>query len=117
MLYLIYNIDASKQNVLKRVLSMLCNTSPYEINKLKLSQDTNISWATLSKYLDFMKQGDLINLIDAPSNHKRLNKPSKMLLHNPNLFFVLCSTPNYNVLLCQDHLTKHSYSTSLCHLL
>ena len=90
----IFNINSEKQNVLKRVLSMLCNTSPYEINKSKLSQDTNISWATLSKYLTYMKQGDLINLIDAPHNHKRLNKPSKMLLNNPNLFYVLCATPN-----------------------
>ncbi len=90
----IFNIDSSKQNVLKRVLSMLCSTSPYEISKSKLSKDTNISWATLSKYLTYMKQGDLINLIDAPNNHKKLNKASKMLLNNPNLFYVLCSEPN-----------------------
>ncbi|CAA6807516.1 MAG: AAA family ATPase [uncultured Campylobacterales bacterium] len=90
----IFNIDASKQNVLKRVLSMLCSTSPYEISKSKLSQDTNISWATLSKYLTYMQKGDLINLIDAPNNHKKLNKASKMLLNNPNLFHILCSEPN-----------------------
>ncbi len=90
----IFNIDASKQNVLKRVLSMLCSTTPYEISKSKLSQDTNISWATLSKYLTYMKEGDLLNLIEAPSNHKRLNKAAKMLLNNPNLFYVLCSEPN-----------------------
>ena len=90
----IFNIDASKQNILKRVLGMLCSTSPYEISKSKLSQDTEISWATLSKYLTYMQQGDLINLIDAPTNHKKLNKASKMLLSNPNLFYVLCAMPN-----------------------
>lgn len=90
----IFNIDATKQNVLKRVLSMLCSTSPYEISKSKLSQDTDVSWSTLSKYLRYMKQGDLINLVDAPNNHKKLNKASKMLLNNPNLFYVLCATPN-----------------------
>jgi len=90
----IFNIDTSKQNVLKRVLSMLCSTSPYEISKSKLSKDTDISWATLSKYLIYMEQGDLINLIAAPDNHKKLNKASKMLLNNPNLFYVLCSEPN-----------------------
>ncbi len=90
----IFNIDASKQQILKRVLGMLCSTTPYEISKSKLSQDTNISWATLSKYLSYMKEGDLINLIEAPSNHKRLNKPAKMLLNNPNLFYVLCAEPN-----------------------
>ncbi len=90
----IFNIDTSKQNVLKRVLGMLCSTSPYEISKSKLSKDTNISWATLSKYLSYMKEGDLLNLIEAPNNHKKLNKASKMLLNNPNLFYVLCSEPN-----------------------
>jgi len=90
----IFNIDASKQTVLKRVLNMLCNTSPYEISKSKLSQDTNIAWATLSKYLTYMKQGDLIHLVQAPTNHKKLNKANKMLLNNPNLFNVLCCEPN-----------------------
>jgi len=73
---------------------MLCSTSPYEMSKSKLSQDTNVSWSTLSKYLRYMEQGDLINLIDAPNNHKKLNKANKMLLNNPNLFYVLCATPN-----------------------
>jgi len=90
----IFNIDNEKQSVLKRVLGMLCSISPYEISKSKLSKDTNISWATLSKYLSYMKEGDLIHLIEAPHKQKRLNKAQKMLLNNPNLFHVLCSDPN-----------------------
>jgi len=39
----IFNIDNEKQSVLKRVLGMLCSTSPYEISKTKLSKDTDIS--------------------------------------------------------------------------
>ena len=90
----IFNIDNEKQSVLKRVLGMLCSTSPYEISKTKLSTDTKISWATLSKYLEYMQEGDLINLVEAPKNHKRMNKAQKMLLNNPNLFYVLCANPN-----------------------
>ena len=90
----IFNIDNSKQNVLKKVLGMLCSTTPYEISKSKLSQDTNISWATLSKYLTYMDKGDLISLIESPNKHKKLNRPTKMLLANPNLFYVLCANPN-----------------------
>ena len=84
----IFNIDNEKQSVLKRVLGMLCSTSPYEISKSKLSKDTNISWATLSKYLSYMKEGDLIHLIEAPHNQKRLNKAQKMLLNNPKTYFM-----------------------------
>lgn len=90
----IFNIDNAKQSTLKRVLGMLCSTTPYEISKAKLSKDSGISWATLSKYLTYMQEGDLLHLIDAPSNQKRLNKAQKMLLNNPNLFYVLCATPN-----------------------
>ena len=90
----IFNIDNEKQSVLKRVLGMLCSTSPYEISKSKLSKDTNIAWATLSKYLSYMAEGDLLHLVEAPQNQKRLNKAQKMLLNNPNLFYVLCANPN-----------------------
>ena len=90
----IFNIDNEKQSVLKRVLGMLCSTTPYEISKSKLSKDTNIAWATLSKYLTYMKEGDLLHLVAAPQKHKRLNKAEKMLLNNPNLFYVLCVNPN-----------------------
>lgn len=90
----IFNIDNEKQSVLKRVLGMLCSTSPYEISKSKLSKDVNISWSTLSKYLSYMKEGDLLHLVQAPQNQKRLNKAQKMLLNNPNLFYVLCAEPN-----------------------
>ncbi len=90
----IFNIDNDKQSVLKRVLGMLCSTSPYEISKAKLSKDVSISWSTLSKYLTYMQEGDLIHLVEAPPNQKRLNKAQKMLLNNPNLFYVLCANPN-----------------------
>ena len=65
-----------------------------QIKNRSKCKDTNISWSTLSKYLTYMKEGDLLNLIEAPSNHKRLNKAAKMLLNNPNLFYVLCAEPN-----------------------
>ncbi len=90
----IFNIDNEKQSVLKRVLGMLCSTSPYEISKAKLSKDTDISWSTLSNYLSYMSKGDLVHLVEAPKNQKRLNKAQKMLLNNPNLFYVLCADPN-----------------------
>ncbi len=90
----IFNIDNEKQSVLKRILGMLCATSPYEISKSKLSKDTDIAWATLSKYLSYMAEGDLLHLVEAPQNQKRLNKAQKMLLNNPNLFYVLCANPN-----------------------
>jgi|APSaa5957512576_1039674.scaffolds.fasta_scaffold32765_1 hypothetical protein len=90
----IFNVDALKQNSLKRLLNLLCSAPPYEISKSKLSKDIEISWVTLSKYLHYMEEGGLVNVIAYQATQKRLNKPPKILLNNPNLFHVLCANPN-----------------------
>jgi len=87
----IFKIDALKQNTLKKILSLLCTLTPYEINKSKLSNDANISWATLSKYLTYMQKGALLELITYQNKQNQLNKAPKILLSNPNLFTVLCA--------------------------
>jgi len=90
----IFNINSDKLNILKKVLYMLCSTSPYEISKSKLSASVNISWSTLSKYLDYMQKGALINIVRVNRGFKTLNSSDKILLNNPNLFNVLCAVPN-----------------------
>jgi len=87
----IFNIDNDKLDTIKKVLYMLCTTTPYELSKSKLSSATNISWATLSKYLDYMQTGSLVHIIRSQKAHKGINKPSKLLLNNPNLFQSLCA--------------------------
>jgi hypothetical protein len=42
---------------------MLCCTSPYEINKSKLSGEAGVVYATFSKYLVYMQKGSLIHLL------------------------------------------------------
>ena len=73
---------------------MLCSTSPYELNKTKLSSSVGISWSTLSKYLEYMQKGSLLNIIRGSKGHKTIQTPNKILLNNPNLFSVLCAKPD-----------------------
>jgi uncharacterized protein len=70
---------------------MLCTTTPYEINKAKLSKEVGIAWSTLSKYLELMDSSSLLNLVRGSKGHKTLQLPNKILLNNPNLFSVLCA--------------------------
>ena len=70
---------------------MLCSTSPYEVNKSKLSASAGVSWSTLSKYLDYMQKGSLLNIIRGGKGHKTIQTSNKILLDNPNLFAVLCA--------------------------
>ena len=87
----IFNIDADKRDALKKVLYMLCTTTPYELSKSKLSSAVGISWPTLSKYLEYMQKGGLIHIIRGGKSFKTINKPNKILLNNSNLFGSLCA--------------------------
>jgi len=79
------------KNALKKVLYMLCSTTPYEVNKSKLSASAGVSWSTLSKYLDYMQKGSLLNIVRSSKGYKTIQIPNKVLLNNPNLFAVLCA--------------------------
>ena len=90
----IYNIDTSKIDKLKKIIYMLCVTKPYDLNIKKLSTAVETSWQTLSKYLTLMDAGSLIHIVRQGKGMRAVNKPDKLLLDNPNLFTVLCASPN-----------------------
>ncbi len=94
----LFSINSDKLDTLKRVLYMLCTTTPYEINKSKLSAQAGVSWATLSKYLEYMAKGSLIHLVRGSKGHKTIQLPNKILLNNPNLFGILCAKPDIGAL-------------------
>ncbi len=94
----LFSINSDKLDTLKKVLYMLCCTSPYEINKAKLSGEAGVAWATLSKYLEYMQKGSLLHLVRGSSGHKTLKTPNKILLNNPNLFAVFCAKPDIGAL-------------------
>ena len=90
----IYNIEPQKLDKLKKVLYMLCTSSPVELNKSKLSGAVGTSWVTLTKYLKQMASASLIHVVRGGSGMRTVNKPDKLLLDNANLFYVLCANPN-----------------------
>jgi len=90
----IYNIEPLKLDKLKKLLYMLCSTSPVDLNKSKLSRSVGTSWPTLTKYLERMNAGSLIHIVRGGQGMRAVNKPDKLLLDNSNLFYVLCASPN-----------------------
>lgn len=90
----IFNIESGKLDKLKKLLYMLCTTPPLELNKVKLSSAIGTSWPTISKYLALMSKAALIHQIRGGAGMRTVNKPSKLLLDNPNMFQVLCAQPN-----------------------
>jgi predicted AAA+ superfamily ATPase len=94
----LFNIDPAKLDKLKKILYMLCQTPPAELNKSKLSSVVGASWPTLSRYLERMQAGSLIHMVRGGAGMRTVNKPDKLLLNNPNLFQVLCASPNIGTL-------------------
>lgn len=90
----IYHIEAVNLDKLKKILYMLCTTNPYELNISKLSSAVGASWPTLQKYLNQMDAGSLIHIVRGGAGMRAVNKPDKLLLHNPNLFTILCASDN-----------------------
>ncbi len=114
----IFNINPLKLDRLKKILYMLCTTPPMEINKSRLSGDTGASWPTLSKYLERMEAGSLIHRLRAGQGMRTVRKPDKLLLDNPNLFQVLCASPDVGSLresffvsqiMCRHQVHYHSH--------
>lgn len=90
----IFNIDTSKLDAIKKILYMLCNTGPYELNSVKLSAAAGVSRPTLQNYLQYLDAGSLIHLVRGGAGMRAVNRPDKLLLDNPNLFKVLCAAEN-----------------------
>jgi len=90
----LYNIEPSKRDTLRKILYMLCSTTPAELNKSKLSAAVGASWPTVSNYLERMEAGSLLRHIRCGSGMRAVRRHDKLLLDNPNLFFALCAAPD-----------------------
>ena len=90
----IYNIEYDKINALKKMMVMLCQSEPFDINVSKLCAAVELNQRTLYKYLGILQAAGLIRILGAKSNGVSIiSKPEKLYLDNTNLFSVFCESP------------------------
>jgi hypothetical protein len=90
----IYNIEHDKINSLKKMMVMLCQSEPFDINISKLCGAVELNQKTLYKYLTILEAGGLIRILGAKSNGVSIiSKPEKLYLDNTNLFSIFCNLP------------------------
>ena len=88
---LIFKIDPSNINKLKKLLAMLCQSKPYELNISKLSQKIELNRATLYNYLAYLEAGHLTKMVRQQSRGDAIfTKPEKLYLNNTNLSHSYC---------------------------
>lgn len=88
----IKNVDPVSIPKLKKLISILASSVPFQPNISKLAGSLEITRNTLLLYLQYLKQAKILNLLqDNGSSYSYIAKPDKVLLHNANL--LLCLQP------------------------
>jgi len=90
---IIFKIDPSNINKLKKLLAMLCQSKPYKLNISKLSQKIGLNRATLYNYLGYLEAGNLTKMVRGKSKGDAIFiKPEKLYLNNTNLSYSYCNS-------------------------
>jgi predicted AAA+ superfamily ATPase len=111
---MIYNIDHDKINSLKKMMLMLCQSEPYDINISKLCGAVELNQRTLYKYLGILQAAGLIRMLGAKSNGVSvISKPEKLYLDNTNLFSIFCDSPKIGTIRETFFASSVSYEYSI----
>jgi len=95
----IYNIDPKKLRNIKKILTLLSSSVPYKPNITTLAASVEVDPKTLYIYLDALQKGRIIRMVSATSRGEAIiKKPEKIYLDNPNMFKMLCQTPDIGTL-------------------
>ena len=88
---IIFNIEPKNIFKLKKLLSLLCISKPYELNISKLAQKIELNRQTLYYYLHYLELGGLITMVKQKSKGDNIFiKPQKLYLNNTNLNHSYC---------------------------
>jgi len=111
---MIYTIDHDKINSLKKMMIMLCQSEPYDINISKLCGAVELNQRTLYKYLGILQAAGLIRILGAKSSGiSIISKPEKLYLDNTNLFSIFCDSPKKGTIRETFFASSLSYGYSL----
>ena len=111
---MIYTIDYEKINSLKKMMIMLCQSEPYDINISKLCGAIGLNQRTLYKYMGILQSAGLLRILGAKSSGiSIISKPEKLYLDNTNLFSIFCTTPKIGTIRETFFASSSSYKHQL----
>lgn len=87
------NLELGNTRKIRKLLQLISQMVPYEVNVSKLSKDVGLQRLTLLRYFKNLEEASLIRrLIADVDNFGNLQKPDKILLDNSNLLYALSSS-------------------------
>jgi predicted AAA+ superfamily ATPase len=86
----IEDFDIAKSKKMLTLLRILAASTPFKPNISKISQKTELHRQTVLLYLQYLEKAKMIKLLNETNKYiSRLQKPDKVFLDNPNLFYAL----------------------------
>jgi predicted AAA+ superfamily ATPase len=78
---------------LKKLLEVICESKPFEVNYSKIAMAAEISRVKLYDYISYLNDGQMLLLVDeAVKGLKKVQKPAKIYLNNTNLLYAYCES-------------------------
>lgn len=91
----VFAIESDKLASLKKLLVLLSQAKPQEINITKLAAAIGASRKSVYNYLHYLEQAELITSVwGEGKNTAMMAKPEKLYLSNTNSFYALSPAPN-----------------------
>ena len=83
-------VDPANTRKVKALIQFLADSVPYELNIAKLSARLELNKNTVLSYINSLGRAELLMLLYSDSKTiTRLQKPDKIYLHDPNMFYAL----------------------------
>ena len=90
----ICRVDLGNTRRLKALLTTLCASVPFQVDISKLATVSGLKRDTVVAYLGYLAKAKLIHLLYSDlKNVKRMQKPDKIYIDNPNLLYAWATTP------------------------
>jgi len=81
-------VKQSFTNKLKKLLLIISQSNPFELNITKVAANIEVSRNTLYAYLQHLDKGGLLNIVGSSKKGiSKLSKPEKLYLNNTNIFY------------------------------
>ena len=87
----IYAVQPDKIENIKKLLTTVCVSKPFEFTIDSLSREVGITKSTLYKYLNYLHKAELISLVtNEAKRFANIKKPDKLYMANTNLLEAVC---------------------------
>jgi len=85
-------VDVSGVRKLKKLVNIIADEVPFELDSTKLSRSLEATRETVVQYLHHLGRAKVLNLLFSGSkDYAKLAKPDKLYLENTNMLYALCS--------------------------